>query len=71
MAKFNEKDFKYDEESKTFLGANDWLKDLKDKDSGAFMSDVANPKFTTTPTAPTKPSSMDDVLKVMGIKEEK
>lgn len=71
IAKFNEKDFKYDEESKTFLGANDWLKDLKDKDAGAFMSDVANPKFTTTPTAPTKPSSMDDVLKVMGIKEEK
>ncbi len=71
MAKFNEKDFKYDEESKTFLGANDWLKDLKDKDSGAFMSDVANPKFTTTPTAPTNDSSMDKILHAMGLDEEK
>lgn len=71
MAKFNEKDFKYDEESKTFLGANDWLKDLKEKDSGAFLSDVANPKFTTNPTAPVNTGSMDDVLKVMGLAEKK
>lgn len=71
IAQFNAKDFKYDEDSNKFLGAKEWLDELKEKDSGAFLSDVANPKFTTTPTAPTKPSSMDDVLKVMGIKEEK
>lgn len=71
IAQFNAKDFKYDEDSKKFLGATEWLNDLKEKDSGAFLSDVANPKFTTTPTAPTKPSSMDDVIKAMGIKEEK
>lgn len=71
IAKFNEKDFKYDEETKTFLGANDWLKDLKEKDSGAFLSDVANPRFTTNPTAPTNNSSMDEIMKVMGLTEEK
>ncbi len=71
IAQFNAKDFKYDEDSNKFLGAKEWLDELKEKDSGAFLSDVANPKFTTTPTAPTKPSSMDDVLKAMGIKEEK
>lgn len=49
IAQFNEKDFKYDEESKTFLGAKEWLDGVKDKDTGAFLSDVANPKFTTTP----------------------
>lgn len=71
IAKFNEKDFKYDEETKTFLGANDWLKDLKEKDSGAFLSDVANPRFTTNPTAPNNSSSMDEVMKIMGLNEEK
>lgn len=71
IAQFNAKDFKYDEDSNKFLGAKEWLDELKEKDSGAFLSDVANPKFTTTPTAPTKPSSMDDVIKAMGIKEEK
>ena len=71
IAKFNEKDFKYDEETKTFLGANDWLKDLKEKDSGAFLSDVANPRFTTNPTAPTDDSSMDKILHAMGLDEEK
>lgn len=71
IAKFNEKDFKYDEESKKFLGATEWLNDLKEKDSGAFLSDVANPKFTTNPTAPTKTSSMDEVIKIMGLEEKK
>nr|DAX16882.1 MAG TPA: minor structural protein [Caudoviricetes sp.] len=71
IAKFNEKNFNYDEESKKFLGATEWLNDLKEKDSGAFLSDVANPKFTTTPTAPTNDSSMDKILHAMGLDEEK
>ena len=71
IAQFNAKDFKYDEESKKFLGANEWLKDLKEKDSGAFLSDVANPKFTTSPTAPTNDSSMDKILHAMGLDEKK
>ena len=71
IAQFNEKEFKYDEESKKFLGASEWLNDLKEKDSGAFLSDVANPKFTTTPTAPTSDSSMDKILHALGLDEEK
>lgn len=71
IAQFNEKDFKYDEETKKFLGANEWLKDLKEKDSGAFLSNVANPKFTTSPTAPTNDSSMDKILHAMGLDEKK
>lgn len=71
IAQFNEKDFKYDEESKTFLGAKEWLEGVKEKDTGAFLSDVANPKFTTNPTAPTNDSSMDEVMKIMGLSEEK
>ena len=71
IAQFNAKDFKYDEELKKFLGASEWLNDLKEKDSGAFLSDVANPKFTTTPTAPTNDSSMDKILHAMGLDEKK
>lgn len=71
IAEFNAKDFKYDEESKKFLGASEWLNDLKEKDSGAFLSDVANPRFTTTPTAPTNDSSMDKILHAMGLDEKK
>lgn len=71
IAEFNKKDFKYDEESKKFLGASEWLNELKDKDSGAFLSDVANPKFTTNPTAPKNTSSLDEVIKIMGLSEEK
>lgn len=52
IAQFNAKDFKYDEESQKFQGASEWLEDLKAKDTGAFLSEVANPKFTTKPTAP-------------------
>lgn len=71
IAQFNAKDFKYDEESKKFLGASEWLNELKEKDSGAFLSNVANPKFTTTPTAPNNDSSMDKILHAMGLDEEK
>lgn len=70
ISQFNEKGFKYDEESKKFLGASEWLNDLKEKDSGAFLSDVANPKFTTSPTAPTNTGSMDQILHAMGLDEE-
>lgn len=71
IAQFNAKDFKYDEETNKFLGASEWLNDLKEKDSGAFLSDVANPKFTTAPTAPTNDSSMDKILHAMGLDEKK
>lgn len=71
IAQFNEKDFKYDEETKKFQGASEWLEELKTKDTGAFLSDVANPRFTTNPTTPVIDSSMDEVMKVMGLFEEK
>lgn len=71
IAQFNAKDFKYDEETKKFLGASEWLKDLQEKDAGAFLSDVANPKFTTSTSVPNNSSSMDEVLKVMGLSTEK
>lgn len=72
IAQFNAKDFKYDEESNKFLGASEWLNELKEKDSGAFLSDVANPKFTASPTAPkNNVGSMDEVMKIMGLSEEK
>lgn len=71
IAQFNEKDFKYDEETKKFQGASEWLEKLKTKDTGAFLSDVANPRFTTNPTTPVIDSSMDEVMKVMGLSEEK
>lgn len=70
ISQFNQKDFKYDEESQKFLGASEWLNDLKEKDAGAFLSDVANPKFTTNPTAPTDTGSMDQILHAMGLDEE-
>ena len=72
IAQFNAKDFKYDEESNKFLGASEWLNELKEKDSGAFLSDVANPKFTASTTAPkNNVGSMDEVMKIMGLSEEK
>lgn len=71
ISQFNAKDFKYDEETGKFLGGSEWLKDLQEKDSGAFLSDVANPKFTTNPTAPNKTGAMDDILHAMGLDEEK
>lgn len=71
IAQFNEKEFKYDEESKKFLGAKEWLEDLKAKDTGAFLSEVANPKFTDSVSAPTSDNSMDAILNAMGLSEEK
>lgn len=70
MTKFNEKDFKYDEESESFQGAKEWLEELKKSDSNSFLSDVANPVFSATPTVPNKGSSMDDVLKIMGLDQK-
>ncbi len=71
IAQFNEKDFKYDEQTGKFQGANEWLEELKKNDVGAFQSEVANPKFTTEISTPTNNSSMDEVMKVMGLKEER
>ncbi len=72
IAQFNEKGFKYDEESKKFLGAKEWLDDLKAKDTGAFLSEVANPKFTDSVSAPKTGNTTDEIIKAMGLsKEEK
>lgn len=71
IAQFNAKDFKYDEETEKFLGANEWLEDLKTKDSGAFLSEVANPTFTVGVNAPANSSSMDSILSAMGLEEDK
>lgn len=71
IAQFNEKDFKYDEKEQKFQGASEWLEELKKNDVGAFKSDIANPRFTTQISTPTDDSSMDEVMKIMGIKEEK
>lgn len=71
IAQFNEKDFKYDEESKKFLGAKEWLDELKTKDTGAFLSDVVNPKFTDNVNAPKKSNATDEIIKAMGLSEEK
>jgi uncharacterized protein YdiU (UPF0061 family) len=67
IAEFNKKDFKYDEETKSFQGATEWLNGLKESDKGSFLSDVANPKFTTTPQAPTNTSTNDELRKIMGL----
>lgn len=72
IAEFNKKEFKYDEESKSFQGATEWLNGLKESDKGSFLSDVANPKFTTIPQSPTNTSTNDELRKAMGLaKEEK
>lgn len=70
IAQFNEKDFKYDEDTGKFQGASEWLEELKTKDTGAFLSEVANPKFTTEINVPTKSSSMDEVRKAMGLENK-
>lgn len=69
IQQFNDKDFKYDEDTGKFQGASEWLEELKTKDTGAFLSDVVNPKFTTNPTAPKIDGSLDDFLEVMGLSE--
>lgn len=67
IAEFNKKDFKYDEESGKFQGASEWLEELKKNDVGAFMSDVANPKFTAGVTSPTQSSTNDEIRRAMGL----
>ena len=54
IAQFNEKDFKYDEQTGKFQGATEWLEELKKNDVGAFQSEVATPKFTTGVSTPTQ-----------------
>lgn len=71
IAQFNEKDFKYDEKEQKFQGASEWLEELKKNDSGAFKSDVANPRFTTDVTPPTNSSTNDEIRKVMGLETNK
>lgn len=70
IAQFNAKDFKYDEETQKFQGASEWLEELKTKDTGAFLSEVANPKFTTNPTAPKQSSTNDEIRKAMGLENK-
>ena len=70
IAQFNEKDFKYDEETGKFQGASEWLEELKTKDTGAFLSNVANPKFTTNPTAPTNAGTHDEIRAAMGLAQK-
>lgn len=67
IAEFDKKDFKYDEETKSFQGATEWLNNLKESDKGSFLSDVANPKFTTPPSAPTNTKTNDELRQVMGL----
>lgn len=71
IAQFNAKEFNYDEESKKFQGASEWLEELKTKDTGAFLSDVANPKFTTNPSAPIVDGTADELREAMGLSTEK
>ncbi len=71
IAQFNEKDFKYDEKEQKFQGASEWLEELKKNDVGAFKSDVANPRFTTTITSPTNSSTNDEIRKAMGLEASK
>ena len=70
IAKFNEQDFKYDEKSSKYQGANEWLEEIKKSDAGAFLSDVANPTYTTNPTAPTSSSGIDELREAMGLSSE-
>jgi len=71
IAQFNAKDFKYDEETNKFLGGKEFLEDLKTKDPGAFLSDVANPTFTTNVTAPTSDATADELREAMGLSSDK
>ena len=70
ISKFNEKDFKYDEETKKYQGASEWLEEIQKNDAGAFASNVANPKFTTGVTTPTNPGTADALRRAMGLPEE-
>lgn len=68
ISEFDKMDFKYDENSKKFIGANEWLEDYKKNDVGAFLSVVANPKFTTAIKTPTETITNDEIRKAMGLK---
>lgn len=70
LAKFNEKNFQYDEETNKFLGAKEWLDELKASDSNSFMSDVANPSFSTSPSNPKNDSSLDSLKEAFGLTNE-
>lgn len=70
IAQFNEKDFKYDEQTGKFQGASEWLEELKKNDVGAFKSEVANPKFTTNISTPTQSSTNDEIRKAMGLENK-
>lgn len=67
IAEFNRKDFKYDEDTKSFQGAKEWLDGLKGTDKGSFLSDVANPSFSTTPSAPSNTKTNDELREAMGL----
>ncbi len=69
IAEFNKKDFKYDEETNKFQGASEWLEEYKKNDGGAFLSDVANPRFATNSSSPTNDSSMDSLRRAMGLSD--
>lgn len=71
IAQFNQKDFKYDEETGKFQGASEWLEELKKNDVGAFKSEVANPRFTTNISTPTNDSSVDELREAMGLSNDK
>lgn len=70
ISKFNEQDFKYDEKTSKYQGASEWLEEIKKSDAGAFLSDVANPTYTTNPTAPTSSSGIDELREAMGLSNE-
>lgn len=67
IAEFNRKDFKYDEDTKSFQGAKEWLDGLKGTDKGSFLSDVVNPSFSTVPSAPSNTKTNDELRQVMGL----
>lgn len=67
IAEFNRKDFKYDEDTKSFQGAKEWLDGLKGTDKGSFLSDVVNPSFSTAPSAPSNTKTNDELRQVMGL----
>lgn len=57
-AEFKTAGLKLDKDSKKFLGADDWVKQLRDKDPAAFKADESDPSNTPPPyfVNPTNPS---------------
>lgn len=70
ISQFNQKEFKYDEASNKFQGANEWLEEMKKNDAGAFLSDVANPTYTTNPGNSNDSASADALREAMGLSPE-